>query len=96
MKLEILDANSWRCPKCKKNYFRDDAGTVTMMYFPPTFKDGKNINPDRNTHSFRRNCLSCGCSFDISGNIHDGWFVEESINEKTRADTSVAKPEAGK
>jgi len=75
MKIKRIDANSWKCPKCKKNYFRDGVQTTTLMYFPPIFRDSVNINPDRNTISFVRDCLACGSSFSISGNEHKGWDV---------------------
>ena len=75
MKTENIDAISWRCPQCEKNHFSDSGGTTTLMYFPPTFKDGVNINPDRNTTSFNRTCLACGASFSVSGNTSDGWSL---------------------
>jgi rubredoxin len=82
MKFKSIDAQSWKCPQCGKNYFTDSAGYTTLAYYPPTYKDGVNINPDRNTTSFRRHCQNCGYSFDISGNDYDEWDV--SVVKKMR------------
>ena len=48
------------CPRedCK---FTSFYGTSTLVAYIPIYdKDGKNINPDANTTTFKVNCLSCG------------------------------------
>lgn len=75
MKIKSIDPISWKCPKCKKNHFQDTIHTATATYFPPIFKNGVNMNPDRNIVCFERHCANCGHSFAISGNEYDGWTV---------------------
>ena len=49
------------CPKCKSDHHTGcDTGLSTLMYFPPIYKGGKNINPDRNTTTSHITCLDCG------------------------------------
>jgi hypothetical protein len=48
------------CPRedCRFSY---GGGTTTLVAYIPIYdKDGKNINPDRNTTSFTVNCITCG------------------------------------
>jgi hypothetical protein len=48
------------CPRedCK---FTSFDGTSTLVAYIPIYdKDGKNINPDANTTTFKVYCLSCG------------------------------------
>jgi len=52
--------NLWHCPNCGESHFTDDAGYTTLLYFQPIWKDGKNINPDKNITTFNRHCLACG------------------------------------
>ena len=75
MKIKSIDAKLWRCPECKKNHFRDSVATTTLLFYQKIFKDGVNINPDKNAISFVRDCLECGTSFAISGNEDGGWTV---------------------
>lgn len=55
-----------KCPHCKKSYYKELYGTVTCMYFPPIYKDGVNINPDKNIHTVECECLECGKRFTYS------------------------------
>lgn len=55
-----------KCPYCGESYYQEDYSTVTCMYFPPIYKDGKNINPDRNIHTTHCHCLACGKAFTIT------------------------------
>jgi len=48
------------CPRedCRFSY---GGGTTTCVYYIPVYdKNGVNINPDRNTTTFKVECLTCG------------------------------------
>ena len=53
------------CPNCGESYYMDGCGSTTLVYYQPIWKDGKNINPDRNTTTFERGCLACGKRYSI-------------------------------
>lgn len=48
-----------KCPKCGKSSRIDKYTTCTAMYFTPIYKDGVNINPDRNISTTTCVCLKC-------------------------------------
>jgi len=36
-------------------------GTTTCMYYPPVYdKHGNNLNPDMNSTSYPKKCITCG------------------------------------
>jgi hypothetical protein len=39
------------------------ATITTLMYYEPIYKNGKNINPDKNSHSTDFTCQECGCEW---------------------------------
>lgn len=49
-----------KCPKCGAKHFVVGPSTTTCVYYPPIIKDGKNINPDRNTCTNHYECMECG------------------------------------
>ena len=53
------------CPKCGESYYMENGGISTCVYYPPIYKDGVNINPDRNKITTHCKCLNCGKEFDI-------------------------------
>lgn len=53
------------CPYCGKSYYRTGGVLTTCVYYPPIYKDGKNINPDRNTNEMSCECQECGKRFII-------------------------------
>ena len=56
----VEELNSAKCPHCGKSYYRENYTTTTAMYFPPVYKDGININPDRNKSTTHCTCIySC-------------------------------------
>lgn len=55
--------NLIRCPHCGESYYMENGGERTAMYFPPIYKDGVNINQDRNTTTTHCTCMNCGKSF---------------------------------
>ena len=65
----------FKCPYCNESYYEEGVTTVTLLYFPPIYKDGVNINPDRNNSTTTCHCLNCGKEFYIRGNAVDGYEV---------------------
>ena len=55
--------NNLICPYCGKSYYMEQYSTMTAMYFPPIYKDGVNINPDRNITTNVCRCLNCNGIF---------------------------------
>ncbi len=52
-----------KCPKCGESYYMEKYSMTTAAYYPPIYKDGVNINPDRNTTTTECQCLNCGKNF---------------------------------
>lgn len=52
-----------RCPHCGESYYQENYTTITAVYYPPIYKDGVNINPDRNQSTTYCTCLNCGKNF---------------------------------
>ena len=52
-----------KCPKCGESYYRENYPTCTAMYYPPIWKNGININPDRNIITTNYICMVCGNNF---------------------------------
>ncbi len=59
-------ANLPRCPHCGESYYMENFGITTAVYYPPIYKDGVNINPDRNTTSVNCTCMNCGKEFSFT------------------------------
>ena len=59
----ILDRENVRCPHCGESYYEELYSTHTSVYYPPIYKDGVNINSDRNTTITNCHCLNCGKDF---------------------------------
>ena len=54
-----------KCPRCGESYYEEMWSTSTAVYYPPIYKDGVNINPDRNKTTTHCRCLNCNTDFDI-------------------------------
>lgn len=54
------------CPHCGKSYYIENYSTTTAVHYPPIYKDGVNINPDRNTTTTYCTCLNCGKEFSFT------------------------------
>ena len=72
-----------KCPNCGESHYEQRYSTRTAMYFPPIYKDGININEDRNTTTYYCSCCACHhnfrysqCGEDISDIVDEG-LVEE-------------------
>ena len=48
-----------KCPHCSESYYMEKYTIATAMYFPPIYKNGVNINPDRNISTHVCQCLNC-------------------------------------
>jgi hypothetical protein len=48
------------CPREDCRFTHSGGSTTLVAYIPIYDKYEKNINPDRNTTTFKVNCLSCG------------------------------------
>ena len=51
------------CPHCGESYYMENYSTTTAVYYPPIYKNGVNINPDRNTVTTHCTCMNCGKDF---------------------------------
>ena len=49
-----------KCPHCGASYYLPGVSYTTAVYYPPIYKDGVNINPDRNKCTSTYHCLACG------------------------------------
>ena len=54
------------CPHCGESYYMEKFSTSTCVYYPPVYKDGVNINPDRNTTTVHCTCMACGKDFCVT------------------------------
>ena len=55
-----------KCPHCGESYYTENFSTRTCVYYPPIYKDGVNINPDRNIHTTYCTCMNCGKEFSFT------------------------------
>lgn len=53
------------CPYYGESYYSVNYTTSTAVYYPPVYKDGVNINPDRNAITTHYTCLACGKDFSL-------------------------------
>lgn len=53
------------CPHCGKSYYVENCSESTAVYYPPIYKNGVNINPDRNTTTTHCTCMNCGKDFSF-------------------------------
>ena len=54
------------CPHCGESYYMENYSTTTAVYYPPIYKDGVNINPDRNATTTHCTCMNCGKDFSFT------------------------------
>lgn len=60
----MADANNKiSCPHCGESYYRENYSTSTALYYPPVYKNGVNVNPDRNAVTIHCTCMNCGKDF---------------------------------
>lgn len=51
------------CPHCGESDYMENYSTRTAMYYPPIYKDGVNINHDKNRTTTCCTCMNCGNVF---------------------------------
>jgi len=51
--------NNVKCPNCGESYYMENYSMTTAVYYLPIYKDGVNINPDRNTTTVYCTCMNC-------------------------------------
>lgn len=72
-----MTTESIKCPNCGESYYSEGVTTRTLMYFPPVYKDGVNVNPDKNISTTRCECMACHHYFYIRSRGGETW-VEPS------------------
>lgn len=55
-----------RCPHCGECYYMERYSVRTAVYYPPIYKNGVNINPDRNKTTTICTCMNCGKEFSFT------------------------------
>ena len=56
-----------KCPRCGAlGPITEGYSTTTAVYYPPVWKNGVNINPDRNVTTTTYTCGKCECNFSAS------------------------------
>lgn len=58
--------NTRCCPHCGESYYMENNSMSTCVYYPPIFKNGVNINPNRNTITVNCTCMACGKEFSYA------------------------------
>lgn len=48
-----------KCPYCRESHYMELGGFSTTCYYPPVYKNGVNVNPDRNISTTTCQCLEC-------------------------------------
>lgn len=61
----VEELHSAKCPHCGESYYMENYTTTTAMYFPLVYKNGVNINPDRNKSTTYCTCMNCGKDFSF-------------------------------
>lgn len=64
-KIEVKKDDLITCPHCGESYYMENYSDCTAMYFPPIYKDGVNIDPDKNITTTHCTCLNCGKDFSF-------------------------------
>ena len=88
-----------KCPNCGKSYYMERYSVTTAMYFPPIYKDGININPDKNSETVYCDCLNCNYTFSYENNPNREDFEKTILGSKKpeyktiEIDLSKVKPE---
>jgi DNA-directed RNA polymerase subunit RPC12/RpoP len=54
-----------KCPHCGESFYTEMSSESTCVYYPPIWKNGVNVNPDRNKATTHYKCLKCNKEFDI-------------------------------
>lgn len=88
-----------KCPNCGESYYQVKYSTTTAVYYPSIYKNGININPDRNSETVYCDCLNCNYTFSYENNPNREDFEKTILGSKKpeniiiEMDLSKAKPE---
>ena len=63
--VKIANVTGRKCPHCGESYYMENYSESTAMHFPPIYKNGVNINPDRNTTTTHCTCMNFGKDFSF-------------------------------
>ncbi len=66
MSYKVKTESTEKCPYCQESYYIERYNMTTAVYYPPIYKDGVNINPDRNTTTVTCECMACGKEFSFN------------------------------
>lgn len=61
----LNESNTVKCPKCGESFYQEVYTTSTALYCPPVYKNGVNVNTDRNQTTTHCRCCNCGEEFSI-------------------------------
>lgn len=61
----VEELHSAKCPNCGESYYRENYSTITAVYYPQIYKNGVNINSDRNQSTTHCTCMNCGKDFSF-------------------------------
>ena len=60
-----MNISDIKCNKCGASYFIELYNTTTAVYYPPIYKNGVNINPDKNITTTVCRCCECNNIFSF-------------------------------
>ena len=69
-----------KCPHCGASHYSEGPSMRTAVYYPPVWKDGVNINPDRNVTTTEAHCYECNYDFIIKLCGEEVWTEEIKFN----------------
>lgn len=64
--IELKTVANRCCPHCGESYYMENIRMTTCVYYPPIWKDGVNINPDKNNATVNCTCMNCGKEFSYT------------------------------
>ena len=69
-----------KCPHCGASHYSEGPSMRTAVYYPPIWKDGINVNPDRNVTTTEAHCYECNYDFIIKECAGEVWTEEIKFN----------------
>lgn len=68
-----------KCPNCGKSYYTGGETISTLVYYQPIYKDGININPDKNSIIMKLHCLECNTNWQQQVNPNREDYLTTTI-----------------
>ncbi len=56
--------NEIKCPQCDASHYAAGGSSTTLTYYQPIYKDGVNVNPDKNITTTSYTCQECNNSWE--------------------------------